>query len=210
MSTRWAGVLLAFLLILPSVFALSRTCTRLEDPARVMQSLTLCADNYYPYDYPEGVLIEGDNLVFDCNSAVLHGKFKNSGIVLVNRENVTIKNCQVANYETGILIKGSKGIVILDSRFIRNYYGIKLIDSTGVVIENSDDISIKKPVQLINSAGNILHFVNKDLEGEQCRLNQCNMPSGFAAHEYELAKEEEPKRFLRRILNDAIRAWIFA
>jgi hypothetical protein len=175
-----------------------------------MESMRLCSDNYYPYDYPEGVRIEADNTVFDCGSAVLHGKFKSAGIAIIGRNNVTINDCQIANYDTGLLIKESSDIRVLDSRLIRNYEGIKLVDSKKVVIENSDDISIKRPVQSINSKGNVFHFLNKRLEGELCRLNQCNTPSGIAAQSYELAKEEAPKRFLRRILNDAIRAWIQA
>ncbi len=202
------AILLAILLALPSALAISRTCTRAIDPPKVDQDMRLCADNYYPHNYPQGISIAADGVTFDCGTGVLHGKFKNSGIVIENRKGVTLKNCQIANYETGILIKNSRDITILDSKFIRNHVGIKLIDSTGVIVEQSYDISIKKPVQAINSAGNTFHFVNKDFEGDLCRLNQCNTPSGVGAREYSLSKAEEPKKALRRLLNDNIRAWL--
>lgn len=209
MSSRGLLIILAFLLVIPSTFAASRTCAQLTDPAVVYQSMTLCAENYYPHDYPEGVRIGADNVVFDCGTSVMHGSFKNAGLVIEKRKNVTIKNCQVANYDVGILIKGSQGVTILDSRLLRNMIGLKLIDSSGVVVERSDDVSITKPVQLINSKGNTFHFANKKLQGDQCRLNQCNTPTGMAVHEQTLTKSRAPERKLSRILRDNLRAWLY-
>lgn len=208
-SSRALLVILAFILVVPSVFAASRSCAQLADPAVVHQSMTLCAENYYPHDYPEGIRIAADNVVFDCGTSVMHGSFKNAGIVIEKRKNVTIKNCQIANYDVGILVKGSSGVTILGSRLLRNMIGLKLIDSSGVVVENSDDVSITKPVQLINSKGNTFHFTNKKLQGDQCRLNQCNTPTGMAVHEQTLAKSRAPERKLSRILRDNLRAWLY-
>jgi len=197
-------------LLAPSVLAASRTCSRLADPALVDQSVRLCSDNYYPYDYPEGVRITADDVVFDCGSAVLHGKFKNAGIVIENRKNVHVRNCQVANYETGIRVKNSVNVTIFNANLVRNYVGILIVDSSGVVVEQSMDISIKRPVQAINSRGNTFHYVNKKLEGDQCRLNQCNTPTGMFAVEQSAVKENAPKKALRRVLMDNIRKWLFA
>ena len=201
--------LFVLLTLIPSVFA-ARGCTDEIPDAVVDQDTFLCADNYYPYDYPEGLRIIADNIVLDCRTAVIHGKFKFPGILVEGRENVTIKNCQIANYETGIIIKRSKGITILDTKLIRNYVGIKLIDSTSVVVEDSYDISVRDTLKLINSKGNAFHYKNRNLEGETCRLNQCNIPTGVAEREYLLIKSAKPKQFLKRILNDAIRVWVGA
>lgn len=209
-TSKVAVLLLATILLAPAVLAASRTCTRVLDPPRVDHSLRLCSDNYYPHNYPQGISIEADNIVFDCGTSVLHGNFKNAGIVLNSRKGVTLKNCQVANYDIGILIKNSQDITILNANLIRNHVGIKIIDSSGIVVERSYDISIRKPLQLINTKGNVFHYINKDLEGETCRLNQCNVPSGIAQREHELAKAEAPKKFLRRVLNDNLRAWLGA
>jgi len=202
--SKYSVLFLILLLVSPSAFAISRTCTRLLDPPRISQSLRLCADNYYP----QGISITADNIVLDCGTGVLKGNFKTNGIIIENRKNVTLKNCQIANYEAGILIKKSSGITILNANLIRNIIGVKLIESTGIIVENSFDISITRPVQLLSSAGNVFHYNNKRLEGDQCRLNQCNQPSGIARHDHILAKAEEPKKSLRRMLNDSIRAWL--
>jgi len=203
-SSRTVVLLVAVILLAPSALAASRTCTRLIDPPRIDQSIRLCADNFYS----DGITIIADNVVLDCGTAVLKGKFKSTGITIQDRKHVTIKNCQIANYDTGIIIKNSRDITIIGSSLIRNLIGIKLIDSSKVTVEQSMDISITRPVHAINSKGNVFQYVNKKLEGDQCRLNQCNTPSGIAAHERSLAKAEAPKNTLRRLLSDNLRAWI--
>lgn len=206
MSTKWFVVLLAVLSLIPPVLAVSRSCTTVLDPPRISQSTRLCADNYAR----AGVSITADNIVLDCGTGVLKGDFKNAGIIIQDRKNVTLKDCQVANYDVGILVKNSHDVRVINANLIRNLVGIKLIDSSSVIVENSLDISIRKPVQLINAVGNVFHYSNKRLEGDQCRLNQCNAASGIAANEHALAKDARPKKALRRILNDGIRAWLTA
>jgi polygalacturonase len=207
--SRVFAFLVVFFLLLPCAFAASRTCIREVDPPRIDQSMTLCADNYYPHNYPQGLNITRDNIILDCMTSVLHGSFKNEGIVINNRKNVTITNCQVANYDIGIIIRRSSQITIINANFIHNNIGLKIIDSSGIVVENSYDISIKKPLQLINSKGNVFHYVNKNMQGEECRLNQCNTPTGFAAKEISYSKSQAPKKDLARTLRDTLRKWIY-
>jgi hypothetical protein len=209
MSSRVFAVLIVLCLLLPSVFAASRTCTREIDPPRIDQSMLLCADNYYPHNYPQGLNITMDNIVFDCGTSVLHGAYQNSGLVIIDRKNVTIKNCQIANYDIGMLIKNSKQITVINANFIHNQIGLKVMNSTAVVVENSYDISIKTPVQLVKAEGNSFHYINKNLKGDGCRLNQCNTPTGFAAKELATAKASAPQKTLGRSLRDAIRNWIY-
>lgn len=195
---------LCFLLLAPTALAISKTCTNILELSRIDQSVRLCSDTYTK----KGISIAQNNIVLDCGTAVLKGSFKETGITVNGRENITIRNCQIANYETGILVKGSKNVLIIDSNLMRNTLGVKLIDSTGVVIENSKDISISKTLQLINSVGNTFHYTNRKLEGEQCRLNQCNTPSGIAAHQQAMLKDAAPKNALARLLRDNLRIWL--
>ncbi|MEM4239899.1 MAG: right-handed parallel beta-helix repeat-containing protein [Candidatus Woesearchaeota archaeon] len=209
MSLRFVLLLVILCLLLPSAPAASRSCTGIIDPPRVDQDTLLCADNYYPHNYPQGINITKDNIVFDCGTSVMHGEFLNAGLVLVNRRNVTIRNCQIANYDIGILIKNSSQVKIINANLIRNQVGIKLVGSSGVVVENSYDISLKKPLQLVNSTGNSFHYLNKRLGGDGCRLNQCNAPTGLAAHDIAAEKAKAPSKALGRSLRDSIRKWIY-
>ena len=204
MSSRVLLFLLLTLLCVPSALAVTRSCTRTLDPPRIDQDTRLCADNYAP----DGISIIRSNIELDCGTAVLRGKFASAGLTIQGRENVTIKDCQLANYDIGILIKGSKNIVIRGINLLRNQIGLKLIDSSGIVVENGYDISLQKPIQLINSKGNVFSYSNKRLEGEQCRLNQCNAASGIVAHVHQLEKANTPSRALSRVLRDNLRAWL--
>jgi nitrous oxidase accessory protein NosD len=205
MSSKWLVSLLLAILIVPAAHAaVPRTCARTIDSSRITQSTTLCGVNYDT----NGIIIAADNVVLDCGSGVLKGKFKTTGITIDGRRGVTIKNCQVAHHEVGILVKNSASITILDSNLLRNNIGVKLLDSTSVTVENTFDISIKKPVQPINSVGNAFQFTNKKLQGDICRLNQCNTASGLAEHAKTATKSDIPQRALARVLRDNFRAWL--
>lgn len=209
MSSRLAIIVLALLLVIPSVFAISRTCTREIESSRIDQSMTFCADNYYPHNYPQGLNISKDNIVLDCGTSVMHGQFQNAGIVVMNRKNVTIKNCQIANYAIGILVKKSRQITIINANLVRNQIGLKISDSSAVVVEKSFDISTQRPLQVINSTGNVFHYVNKNMEGDYCRLNQCNTPTGFAVKEQKSAKVTVKENAISRTLRDNLRKWLY-
>lgn len=185
---------------------MTRSCTRTLDPPRVDQNTRFCADNFYP----DGLSITRDNIELDCGTAVLRGKFKSTGLTIQDRQNVTIKDCQLANYDVGVLIKNSKNIIIRGINLLRNNIGLKLVDSSGIVVEDGYDVSLQKPIQLINSKGNVFSYSNKRLEGEQCRLNQCNTPSGMVAHVQRFEKSGAPARALNRLLRDNLRAWLSA
>jgi hypothetical protein len=171
---------------------------------RIWQSTRLCSGNFDS----RGVKIGADNIELDCNTAVIRGRFHSAGIVIQNRQNVTLKNCQIANYEAGILIINSYNVTILKPNLIHNYAGVKIVNSTGVVVEAGFDISTRRPVHAIRSVGNVFAYTNKKIKGDECRLNQCNTPSGIAAHDHKLMKDALPKKALTRVLNDNLRAWI--
>jgi hypothetical protein len=205
MSSKALAFLLAAIILAPSAFAtVPRTCSRTIESSKITQSATLCGINYDT----NGITITADNVVLDCGSGVLKGKFKSTGITIDGRRDIKIKNCHIANHDVGILIKNSARITILDSNLVRNNVGVKLIDSTTVAVENTFDISIKRPVQTINSFGNTFQFTNKKLQGDMCRLNQCNTASGLAEHAKTATKSEIPQRALARILRDNMRAWL--
>lgn len=191
------------LLIIVPVIAQNTTCTHTLDLPRISQNTRLCTDTY---DH-KGISIVADNVVFDCGFGVLRGRFQGTGIEIINRKNVTIINCHITQYNAGILVQNSSDITIMQTNLMRNNIGVKLLDSAGIVMEKNTDISLNKPVHVINSLGNVISYVNKRINADTCKVNQCS-PSGIAAHYQLLAKKEESKSSLRRLLNDQIRAWL--
>ncbi len=209
MQSRVLTFLAVLILLASPALAQTRSCTRMIDPPRIDQNILFCAENYYPHNFPNGINITADNIIVDCGTSVFHGSFENAGFVIIDRTNITIQNCQIANYDIGMLIKNSNQITILNSNLIRNHIGLKLINSSGIVVENSYDISIKNPVQLVKSEGNSFHYLNKNLKGDGCRLNQCNTPTGLAIREFNAQQSMIATNSLTKILSKAIKNWIY-
>ncbi|MDO8641213.1 MAG: hypothetical protein Q7R33_06675, partial [Nitrosarchaeum sp.] len=58
-----------------------------------------CEGSYF---LPNGVLIEGNSLLVDCNGATFDGDFLHAGIT-VQGKNAQIQNCVLQNYDIGVL-----------------------------------------------------------------------------------------------------------
>lgn len=203
---RWL-VAVILLLVLPTVTAL-RTCQ--APTSQIKGSVSFCGVNYYP---KYGITIEKDDILIDCANAVLQGtihqgKFVGTGISVIGRHNVTLKNCKVALYETGVLVKDSSEITLIDSSLIRNKIGIKIINSQLNFFEHNQDISIEYPVEVINSTKNVFSYTNKKITGDFCRENLCNDEAGIAALNQEQDEKRIEKSSLRRALNNSIRKFL--
>jgi hypothetical protein len=162
-----------------------------------------CNKNYY---LPDGFEIGADSIVIDCNNAVLRGDFKSTGILLKNRKNVEIKNCNIVNYNTGISLVNTEGTDIHDHSLLRNYVGIKLDNAMQNHFYEIRDVSIQREVRSTYSTGNHIKYTNKNLKGDFCRHNSCNEKS-------EKEKTVFPEIFfyqatLEEILKEAIKKWI--
>jgi len=121
--------------------------------------------------YSEGscLLFSRDDVTLDCNNKLILGNNNpNSyGIRLVGRKNITIKNCIVMNYSSGIMVDSSSDISILNS-------AIRESIDAGIVVNSSRSILIYKSSLLENAVGiwlesshnttlssNMIHY-NKD------------------------------------------------
>lgn len=200
---RNAALMAIMLFLVLASAGAARTCQHRIEP-KTMRSVQLCSDNYDA----KNIRLLADNIVFDCSRAVLKGDFKSTGLIIEGRKNITVLNCQLAHHETGILIRRSKDIRIIDTSLIRNLVGIKLQDTTGTVVDGAYDISIKEPVQATNSTGNSFSYVNKKVESDNCRPNQCNQATGLSIAQKQKTKEEQPQKALKRSLMDTIRSWL--
>lgn len=194
------------LLLIP--FAYARDC---EAPtAHIKNSVRFCGENYYP---KYGINIEVDNMVVDCGNAVLQGEiiqgeFNGIGISIIDKKNITIKDCKVAHYETGFLVKNSTQIKLIDSSMIRNKLGLKLVNSNNNFFERNNDISLEEPVKAINSSFNVINYVNKDIENDICRTNICNEESDIIEYAEEFEVQQTEQNSLLRTLNDALRMFL--
>jgi mannan endo-1,4-beta-mannosidase len=84
------------------------------------------------YNLQDGLIINADNIILDCNHAELVGPRAagDLGIKVYYVENVTIKNCNLKDFHTGMSLRNSKYNKFLNNR-IYNYF-------RGLYAEGSD------------------------------------------------------------------------
>ncbi len=91
-------------------------CTTPTDDMIITEDTTFCPGTY---NLPNGITIGADNVVLDCDRAVLDGDVntENYGILLDEINNVEIKNCEIREYKYGIFMHSSSNIHLLDNNF---------------------------------------------------------------------------------------------
>ena len=99
-------------------------------------SITLTEDSG-PCDI--GIEIDKDDITLDCGGHKIIGIGNNVGITLFNKNGVTIKNCYITNFATGIVISGSETNIYNDLDEIQSHSN-NIINNN--LVDNFDDIRI--------------------------------------------------------------------
>lgn len=150
------------------------------DGCFITQSTTFTTGNYF---FPSGISILADNIILNCNNAVLRGnatKIWISGTtrlqeigIFVNGTNVTIRNCELNNYSEGITPMKS-GVTITNNRFVDNFGGIMAFaPNTSVIWNNFSNSSYY--ALLISQNGTTIIQNNKVLSGGGFFLGSTNI-----------------------------------
>ena len=163
---------LSSLFIAVLVQTVSAKCSHPVYSQDLNKSTRLCGENFV---LNSGLAVSSDNVDIDCSSAVLKGSLfsKNTGIVIEDRKNVTLRDCRIVNYAVGIIVRNSSNVFLSEITFLRNFVGVKIIDSFNVSIVDGFDISLEKPIHVSNSRNNTFHYFNKKIKGDFCAYNSC-------------------------------------
>jgi len=102
------------------------------------------------------IILNSSNILLDCDSASLNGTGAGYGIHIENKNNVTIKNCNVMHYKYGIYSEYSEGSQITDNNISINIVsGIRLeYSGNSRIINNSLSLNTVRGIFLYNSSGN--------------------------------------------------------
>ncbi len=137
----------------------------------INESITLCSDTY---DAPDGITIAANNVVLDCGTAVIRGNRAGRGIIAENRQSITIQNCNIVTFATGIFFKNVSRAIVTGNNLLKNELGILLEDSHENWIAANTDKSLQMPIAVIKGKYNTISFENRNIEGSICVHNVCN------------------------------------
>ncbi len=126
--------------ILPDCDDTNSSIIGVKDDTYINQDTSICPGTYNVADSSgNGILIFNmSNAVLDCSNASIKGTDSGYGIYLYNKDNNTIKNCNVRDYRYGIYLYYSDNSTIEDSNLSSNSdYGAYLRYSNNNTIKNS-------------------------------------------------------------------------
>ena len=89
--------------------------------------ITITSGNY---QLPNGIVINADNIQIDCSNSLISGNSAEIGILIENKDSVTINFCKIRNYSKGLYIKSSNNNIIKRNDFFENNIGIYLEETT--------------------------------------------------------------------------------
>ncbi len=112
----------------------------------------------------DGIYISADSIIFDCNNTLLDGSghyIINDAIKINGRSGVTLKNCNINNYDDGIIVDSSTAITLENNNLDSDFNGITLINSNinkilNNIIQHHKNIGL----HLISSSNN--DIINND------------------------------------------------
>lgn len=167
--------LLLLVLLVPSVYA--AVCDDAFDLMPITRDTVLCNR---AYDVPNGIRINTDGVTLDCNGAILRGTgvADGQGIVIEKADGVTVKNCNIINFDVAIYVKESNLGRIHQNTLLKNKIGVRMLQAFENRFEENADKSYLKPVSAIASKFNTFQLTNKNIDKGFCAVNLCNQP-GF-------------------------------
>jgi parallel beta-helix repeat protein len=168
---------LVLLAVLLSSFAVAE-CVKPKDFMFIDRSMEFCSDTF---DVPNGIHISADNVVLDCKTAILRGTLgvSETGIIVENVKNVTIRNCQVLTFRQGLYLKNVTHSLFEKNNFFKNKVGVRMLYAYENVLRDNNDKSLEVPVSAIMSKYNTVLLGNKDIDRSFCEVNACNKPANF-------------------------------
>ena len=113
--------------------AVAAPCITPTDDLYINESSTLCYGTYYLNDTNNDgtIIINADNVALDCNGTSIVGNFlfptfTGRGIYAREKINISISNCNIYNYTSGIRVEDSNNVSITNNTLNSNFLGILL------------------------------------------------------------------------------------
>ena len=136
-----------FLFLIMLIMTNAQECIVPEQGMEINEDALLCEGSY---SLEKGILLSNDNIVLDCNGASLSGNGVSYGILVKNKENIIVRNCNITNYEVAIYLENANSNNIVDNYLSKNRFGI--------VVFSSEDNNIENNIMEDNSRSNTIEY----------------------------------------------------
>lgn len=138
-------------------------CRQPEDDVLITTDMTLCPGTYYVPDSGGsgggqwGVLhFDAGGVTLDCQGATIVGDSANIGIYNYGLDSVTVRNCNVMKYDTGIQFTQSADDNLVEmSQFVGNAsYGVRIYNSDRNTLNQNNIYSSERGVYFASASSN--------------------------------------------------------
>ncbi len=146
------------LFILPIVNA---DCIVPSEIKEIKENVVFC---YGTYNLESGVKIVNDNIAIDCGNSILTGNGFGYGILLKDRNNVVVQNCNISNYEIGIYLENTNNSFVNNNYLTKNKFGIALFNSFNNNLDNN--------ILYENINDNEISYFQSPLQGEELSVDK--------------------------------------
>ncbi|MFH2027555.1 MAG: NosD domain-containing protein, partial [Nanoarchaeota archaeon] len=123
-------------------------CTVPYDNMTITNNTLFCQGSYF---LPNGIIIQNDSVVIDCNHSLLYGNNSKRGIQTEDYGHITVANCELSNFGTAISLVNSGNNIFLNNQVHDNMAsGLDFFYSYLNTVENNEVYN--------NGASGILFF----------------------------------------------------
>ena len=141
-------------------------------------TLFITEDTVLEADHAGDVVIDADDIVFDCDGRAIAGSGE-AGIWLHLRTEVTVTNCVIEGFEVGIWSFGTQNSVLSHNAVERAAsQGILLVQSTSNTVRNNDVTGSMIGINLTESHDNTIAGNSVTGTGEKWGIGMLNESSG--------------------------------
>ena len=124
---------LVFFIIAFSNYAYAQ-CITPESGMEISESAVFCGG---VFDAGNGISIASDGATLDCNNSALTGNSVGFGILIKNRNNVEVKNCNLENFDVGINVENSDNILLENNSIKNSRIGLGILNSANIEEKNN-------------------------------------------------------------------------
>jgi cysteine-rich repeat protein len=101
-----------------------KTCVKLDEVGNIeiTEDTHICPNSYGLDDYGDygAIIVKKSGVTLDCHGAELTGEGRGVGVMVFRSNNVTVKNCKLYSYDTGIKGEDSSNVTLISNHLCGN------------------------------------------------------------------------------------------